>query len=100
MGPRDWVREIVSPFPQPECKNNPLARYAMPNLVPHFSEDRVRSGDEIIKVYAMPQASADTGRLGWHFNYRGQISRMPFFHCGSSFTNSKAETCTTMSWNS
>ena len=51
----------------------------MPNLVPHFSEDRVRSGDEIIKVYAMPQASADTGRLGWHFNYRGQISRMPFF---------------------
>ena len=63
----------------------------------HISaKDRVRAGDEIIKVYAMPQASADTGRLGWHFNYRVQISRMPFFHCGSSFTNSKAETNTTI----
>ena len=30
----------------------------------------------------MPQASADTGRLGWNFNYRGQISRMPFFLLG------------------
>lgn len=48
----------------------------------------------------MPQASADTGRLGWHFNYRGQISKMPFLHCESSFTNSKAETYSTMSWNS
>ena len=46
----------------------------------HISaKDRVRSGDEIIRVYAMPQASADSGRLGGHFNYRGQISRMPFF---------------------
>ena len=59
----------------------------------HISaKDRVRSGDEIIRVYAMPQASADTGRLGWHFNYRGQVSWMPFFHCGSSLTKSKAET--------
>ena len=41
--PEKWGLEtrqgkFVSPFPQPECKNNPLVRYAMPNLVPHFSE--------------------------------------------------------------
>ena len=34
----------------------------------HISaKDRARSADEITKVYAIPQASADTGRLGWHF---------------------------------
>ena len=46
----------------------------------HISaKDRVRSGDEFIRVYAMPQASADTGRLEWHFSYRGQIGSDALF---------------------
>ena len=44
----------------------------------HISaKDRVRSGDEIIKVYAIPQATADTGRLGWHFTALRYL-RCPF----------------------
>ena len=51
----------------------------MPNLVPHFSEDRVRSGDEIIKVYAMPQASARFGQVVW--TLRSQSILGKFANC-------------------